>query len=282
MWRSVKYGMKRLWDRRKRWLRERVDSMISHSDTERIALHPCVAHRGWSGKAPENTMAAFRLAMSEPAVQWMEFDVHLSRDEVPVVIHDPTLKRTTNGRGRVSEWTAAELSRLDAGSWFDPAFAKEGVPTLDEVLALAAGRCRLNIEIKGEDSAPPLIARKVIELIQARRLEYDVVITSFRPEVLLAVRELTTVIRTGLIIDDQPPDLIPNVRSLGASFLSIGFRHLTGPLLQEAEDAGVTVMAWTVNQPADLQRIVSRPEPIMVCTNYPDRWLAAITRQEDR
>jgi glycerophosphoryl diester phosphodiesterase len=255
--------------------------MMPQSVTERMDRHPCVAHRGWSGKAPENTMAAFRLAVSEPSVQWMELDVHLSRDQIPVVIHDPTLKRTTNGDGRVSEWTAAELKRLDAGSWFSPAFAGEGVPALDEVLSLAAGRCRLNIEIKGEDSPPKLIARKVIELIAERRMEHDVVITSFRPEVLLAVREVSAGIATGLIIDDQPPELIPFVRSLGASFLSIGFRHLTGPLLQEAEDARVTVMAWTVNQPADLKRIVNRPEPILVCTNYPDRWQAAIDKLEE-
>lgn len=281
MWRNVKYGVKQLWDRRKRWLSERVEPMRTLTAAERMILHPCVAHRGWSGRAPENTMAAFRLAMSEPAVQWLELDVQLSRDEVPAVLHDPTLKRTTNGRGRVSEYTAAQLARLDAGSWFDPVFSGEGVPSLDQVLAAAAGRCRLNIEIKGEDAAPSLISRRVIELLKARRMEHDAVITSFRPEVLLAVRALTSVIRTGLIMEDQPRGLIATVRSLGASFLSIGFRHLTKPLLQEAEEAGVTVMAWTVDQPADLQKLAGRPEPIMLCTNHPDRWLAAVTRQEE-
>ncbi len=276
MWRNVKYGMKRLWDRRKRWLRERLEFMLPISDTERMMLHPCVAHRGWSSKAPENTLGAFRLALQEPAVQWMELDVHLSKDEVPVVIHDPTLKRTTGRKGRVADYTAAELARMDAGSWFHPSFAGEGIPALDQVLELAAGRCRLNVEIKGEDSAPGLISRKVLEAVQARRMEYDVVITSFRPEVLTAVRALCPGIRTGLIIDALPPRLIQSVRALGASFLSIGFRHLTQPLLREAEEEGVAVMAWTVNAPADLRRLADRPEPILVCTNYPDRWLAAV------
>ncbi|MBW5445014.1 glycerophosphodiester phosphodiesterase [Cohnella sp. CFH 77786] len=243
-----------------------------------MALHPCVAHRGWSGKAPENTMAAFRLALSESAVQWMELDVHLSRDEIPFVIHDPTLKRTARTQGRVSEYTAAQLARFDAGSWFAPSFSEEGIPPLDDVLALAAGRCRLNVEIKGEDSPPGLAARRVVDAIAARNMEQDVVITSFRPEILTAVRDITDSIRTGLIIEDQPAGLISTVQSLGCSFLSIGYYHLTSALLRQAEEADVTVMAWTVNQPRDLRILADRSEPIMICTNYPDRWLAAVSR----
>ncbi|MDB4867429.1 MAG: glycerophosphodiester phosphodiesterase [Cohnella sp.] len=280
MWRSVKYGMKRLWDRRKRWLKEKVVSMLPLNDGQRLALHPCVAHRGWSGRAPENTLAAFRLAMSEPAVQWIELDVHLSSDRIPVVIHDPTLKRTTGMQGRVSEFTAEQLRRMDAGSWFHPSFAKEGIPTLDETLAITAGRCRLNVEIKGEDSLPADIVERTLDVIRSRSMEYDVVLTSFRTEVLTAVKEQDSSIRTGLIIDDFPPDLIPTLQSLGVSFLSIGFRHLTRDLLLQAEDAGIEVMAWTVNQPGDLKRLVHRPERIMICSNYPDRWLAAVMGQE--
>jgi glycerophosphoryl diester phosphodiesterase len=280
LWRSVKYGMKRVWDRRKRWLTEKTDTAIPITDLDRILHHPCVAHRGWSGKAPENTLAAFRLAMSEPAVQWIELDVHLSRDEIPVVIHDPTLKRTTKTQGRVSHYTAAELGRLDAGGWFHSSFSQEGVPPLDEVLAITAGRCRLNVEIKGDDSPAPLIARRVVDAIRSRGMEHDVLITSFRREVLLAVKEVSPMMETGLIIDNHPPGLIPLIHSLGGSLLSIGYRHLTGPLLLQAEEAGITVMAWTVNHPGDLKRLAHRPEPIMLCTNYPDRWLAAVMNQE--
>ncbi|TJY43616.1 glycerophosphodiester phosphodiesterase [Cohnella pontilimi] len=245
-----------------------------------MSLHPCVAHRGWSGRAPENTLAAFRLAMSEPAVQWIELDVHLSQDEVPVVIHDPTLKRTTGRPGRVSQFTAAQLGEMDAGSWFGPEYAGEGIPSLDEVLAITAGRCRLNVEIKGEDSPPALVAARTLDVIRSRGMEHDVVITSFHPEVLVAVKSLDPQFPIGLIIDDNPPGLIQTLKSLGAGFLSIGFRHLTRDLLAQAGEAGIAVMAWTVNQPADLKRLADRPEPIMICTNYPDRWLAAVKQQE--
>ncbi|KIL37710.1 glycerophosphodiester phosphodiesterase [Cohnella kolymensis] len=248
----------------------------------RASLHPCVAHRGWSGMAPENTMAAFRLAMTQPFVQWMELDVHLSRDDVPVVIHDGILKRTTNGEGRVRDLTAEQLGRLDAGSWVHPSFYTEGVPTLAEVLSLTSGRCRLNIELKGDDADRTLLAARAVDVIRSHQFEQHAVITSFQPDILIAVRNYFPSIRTGLIIDAFPQDLVSTLRSLGASYLSIGFRHLSPLLLQQTADAGIDVMAWTVNSPADLRRLMNRPEPFQICTNYPDRWLAAVKEENRR
>lgn len=251
-------------------------------EVTRASLHPCVAHRGWSGMAPENTLAAFRLAMTQPSVQWMELDVHLSRDDIPVVIHDGILKRTTNGQGRVRDLTAEQLGRLDAGSWFHPSFYTEGVPTLAQVLSLTAGRCRLNIELKGDDTDRTLLAAKAVDVIRSHRLEQDTVITSFQPDILLAVRNYYPSIRTGLIIDGFPQDLISTLQSLGASYLSIGFRHLSPLLLQQTAEAEIEVMAWTVNSPGDLRRLLNRPEPFQICTNYPDRWLTALKEENKR
>ncbi len=247
-------------------------------ESNRALLHPCVAHRGFSGLAPENTLAAFRLAMSQSYVHWIELDVHLSRDDVPVVIHDGMLKRTTNGQGRVREQTAEELSRLDAGSWFHASFASEGVPTLEQVLALTSGRCRLNVELKGDDADRELLARRAVDVIRSRRLEHDTVITSFQPELLLSVRNYFPSMKTGLIIDDRPSDLVAILKSIGASYLSIGFRHLNGRLLQQTAEASIDVMAWTVNASRDLRILANRPEPFQLCTNYPDRW-HAVTKE---
>jgi len=245
----------------------------------RAVVHPCVAHRGFSGAAPENTLAAFRLAMSQPYVQWMELDVHLSRDDIPVVIHDGTLNRTTNGQGRVRDWTAEQLGRLDAGSWFHPSFAAEGVPTLDEVLALTAGRCRLNIELKGDNGDYDLLARNAVEVIRARHMDQDTVITSFQPDLLLGVRKYHPKLRTGLIIDANPANLIEMLQAMDASYLSIGFRNLNPLLLQKAAEAGIDIMAWTVDKPGDLRKLARRPEPFQICTNYPDRWHAVIQEE---
>lgn len=246
---------------------------------ERAELHPCVAHRGFSGLAPENTMAAFKLALSETYVQWMELDVHLSRDDVPVVIHDSTLNRTTNGLGRVRDHTAEQLGNLDAGSWLHRAFASEGVPTLDRVLKLASGRCKLNVELKGDERADEetlrRLAHRAVDVIRSRGMGPDTVITSFRPELLKAVREYDASIKLGLIIDDSPPDLVARLTLLGVKMLSIGYRHITTDLLRRTAEAGIEVMAWTVNSQNDLAKLSRRTEPFQLCTNYPDRWYAA-------
>ncbi|WP_019004119.1 glycerophosphodiester phosphodiesterase [Cohnella laeviribosi] len=243
---------------------------------QRAFLHPCVAHRGWSGGAPENTMAAFRLAISEPAVHWLELDVHLSKDDVPVVIHDSTLNRTTNDKGRVRDRTARELSRVDAGSWFHPVYAGEPVPVLEQVLALAAGRCRLNIELKEDGPDKDRLARNVTQLIRRYCLERDVVITSFDPALIAAAKKHLPVVETGLIVDKRSARLMDKLRSLGASNLSIEYRSVNASLLKEAEAAGIRIMAWTVNDRRDLSRLVAMPQPFQICTNYPDRWLAAV------
>src|SRR5690554_7738935 len=110
-----------------------------------------VAHRGWSGAAPENTMAAFRLAMLDLRISWIELDVQLSKDGVPVVIHDYKLRRTTGALGAVKDYTYEQLSKLDNGSWFSPEFSSERIPTLEQVLKEAKGRIHLNIELKTKD-----------------------------------------------------------------------------------------------------------------------------------
>ena len=108
-----------------------------------------IAHRGFSGAAPENTLAAFKKAM-EVDSDMMELDVRFSKDGQVVVMHDDTLDRTTNGRGKVSDYTLKELKQFDAGSWFAPQFAGEQIPTLVEVLEFAKGRIPVNFEIKDE------------------------------------------------------------------------------------------------------------------------------------
>lgn len=239
-------------------------------------LNPCVAHRGASGLAPENTMASFRKAMSFPFVQWIELDVQLSKDGVPVVIHDDSLKRTAGTAGRVSDYTAEELGRMDAGSWFDKSFAGEGIPTLEEVLDATIGRCRLNIELKTYGGRYPGLERKVVELLYRKRLQHDSVITSFDRDALRQVRELTQEVRTGLIIDALPWTLKEELKRMGASFLSIGYSRVSGTLLADMRQAGIDVMAWTVNDVPMMKRLARLNGSLMICTNYPDRFQSAV------
>jgi glycerophosphoryl diester phosphodiesterase len=139
------------------------------------------AHRGASAIAPENTMAAFSAAL-ECGADGLELDVHLSRDGVPVVIHDDTLARTTNGQGRVNGKTWSQLQMLDAGSWFSATFAGEPVPSLEEVLRTFGGRMQLNLEIKAYDAGAA-----VLELLQ-RHPRAACVVSSFDCQLLERLR----------------------------------------------------------------------------------------------
>ncbi|MFC4778625.1 glycerophosphodiester phosphodiesterase [Paenibacillus sp. GCM10023252] len=240
--------------------------------------NPCVAHRGWSGRAPENTLAAIRLAMSEPDLYWIEIDVQLSKDGVPVVIHDYNLKRTTNGRGEVKDWTAAELASLDAGGWFSSFFKGEHIPTLEEVLQATCGRCRLNIELKTDGIRYPAIENRVLELIYAYKLEHDAVITSFHSGTLHKVRALTQDVRTGLILDAWRPSLPQELKAMGASFLSIGYSRLNRERMQLLRQADIQVMAWTLNDARTISKVAGLDSELMICTNYPDRWRDAVLK----
>lgn len=244
--------------------------------------NPCVAHRGWSSRAPENTMSAIRLAIADPEVEWIEIDVQLSKDHVPVVIHDYTLRRTTNGRGEVKDWTAAELSSLDAGNWFSQMYQGESIPTLIEVLNEAIGRCKLNIELKTDGIRYPLLEQKVMELVQAFDAEKDVVITSFHEGALYRVRKLSDQIRTGLIIDGWRNTLLKELQELGSDFLSIGYARLNKDRMALLKSAGIQVMAWTVNDTRTIRKIAALDPELMICTNYPDRWHEAMLQRVSR
>lgn len=153
----------------------------------------CVAHRGFSGKAPENTLAYHSMAIAMPYVHWMEIDVQLSKDGVPVVIHDYTLDRTTNGHGKVKNMDWEYIRRLDAGSWKGRSFQGERVPSLEEVLSLASGRLRLNIELKTVGDMYPGIEKTVTDLISAKGMRDDVILTSFDTGALKKSRKLIPV-----------------------------------------------------------------------------------------
>ncbi|USB32258.1 glycerophosphodiester phosphodiesterase family protein [Paenibacillus sp. YPG26] len=232
----------------------------------------CAAHRGFSGAAPENTMAAVKLAMEDPYVKWIEVDVQLSRDGVPFLIHDYTLNRTTNGKGPVKDALWEDLSRLDAGSWKSSIYSGERLVTLDDFLTAVKGRLLVNLEIKTEADKYPGIEQTVIDRVKKHGMEKEVVLTSFDTGALRNVRRINGEIRTGIIIDGRPADLLDRLRSLGSDFLSISYRHLTPELAAKAADAGIQVMAWTIDDGKSMKRIAEMHPGILICTNRPDVW----------
>lgn len=167
-----------------------------------------IAHRGYSSRFPENTLAAFRGAVDAGA-QMIELDVTLSKDRHLIVIHDTTVDRTTDGSGTVGTLTLAQLARLDAGSWFDPRFKGERLPTLGQVLDAVKGRVMVNIEIKPEafepDGPPDSIERQVLALVREKAMGDDVLVSSFDWRVLENLHRLDPGIALGLL-SETPAD----------------------------------------------------------------------------
>ena len=226
-------------------------------------MRPLVfAHRGGAGLAPENTLVAVEIGLSTGA-DGIELDVRLSRDGVAVLMHDPTLDRTTNGTGPVDQRTADDLAALDAACRFERAgafpFADQGigVPTLRDVI----DRCRetsLIIELK---SADPRLVRAVVDDIHAAGVVGHVTVGSFQKGALEAVRALDPAIRTGADMDDVRNSVEgvaaqPAFETFQVPEVYAGMRIVTPAFIDRAHGAGVTVMVWTVNHQDDMRRLL--------------------------
>jgi len=218
-----------------------------------------VAHRGGGKAAPENTLAAIRLG-AEFGFAGVEFDVMLSGDGVPVLIHDQKLERTTSGRGQVSAHSAAQLARLDAGAWKGRRWRGERVPRLEQ----AAELCRAlglwaNVEIKPangyERRTGEAVARAARALWQGAPLAP--VLSSFSPLALGAAREAAPELPRGLLLKRRiPPHWLEMARDLECVALHCEGRLLTQALVRAMHEAGVAVLAWTVNDPRAASKLL--------------------------
>jgi len=233
-------------------------------------MNICMAHRGWSGKAPENTMAAFQMAFDHPDVQAIECDVQLTKDGIPVVIHDFTIDRTTNGSGWVKEYTYEDLAKFDAGSWFDPGFAGQKIPRLEDVLLAAHGNCRVNLELKTAGDLYPGLEKVVVDLITRLGMEKEVCLTSFDHEMIKKVRAIDSQIPTGLIISGLPLLIEEQLKEAGASILSMDYNFLTQAFVEKLARHGITIIAWTVNELEQIQKLKKMSSSIQICTNFPE------------
>ncbi|HXM95990.1 MAG TPA: glycerophosphodiester phosphodiesterase family protein [Candidatus Dormibacteraeota bacterium] len=231
-----------------------------------------IAHRGASGHAPENTMAAFRKALALGAA-FIETDLQLSRDARLVAMHDATVNRTTNGQGPVHDLTLTELRRLDAGSWFGSEFADERIPTLEEILQFAKKHdVVFYLELKPGGSWGGEHA-----LIGALRESGEIartLVISFSPEILAAVRRIEPTLMTGLLFEGTIEKPLEKVLEVGARQLAVRSDLVTPSLLQEARKKDVQVVCWTVNHPAHM-RLLMEAGVDGIMSDYPDRLMAA-------
>lgn len=219
-----------------------------------MARHPLViGHRGAPDSAPENTLAAFRAALAA-GVDGIETDLHASADGVPVLIHDASLDRTTTGAGPVSALTFAELRRLDAGGHgFDGRFAGEPIPSLTEALELLAGRCLLVAEIKQAG-----IADLVIAALRRAGAVRSTMVWSFNLETVSEVRRLEPLLPAAwltLAVPSDPALLFETVLSRQLSGVSVYHAAIDAALVRAARARGLSVYAWTADDPAEQRRL---------------------------
>ena len=253
------------------------------------------AHRGASHDAPENTLAAFRLAR-EMGADGVELDVQASKDGEAVIIHNFTVDATTDGQGAVKDKTLAELKELDAGSWFDALsinlrgepvactepsrsepsgrrrFAGQRIPTLQEVIIEVGHQLLLNIELKARVFGSAGLVSEVVRLIEDHNLIHRAIVSSFNPLALRQVKKLNPRINTGPIyFFDLPAHLVRASFTFLAdpNALHPEKRLVTREYMAWARERGYRVNAWTVDEPAEMKRLVALGVDGII-TNRPD------------
>jgi glycerophosphoryl diester phosphodiesterase len=216
-----------------------------------------IAHRGDKVHAPENTLSAFRLA-AEKGADAVEFDVKLTADGQVIILHDPTVDRTTNGSGRVATLPLVALRDLDAGAWFSEQYRGERLPTLEEVFETVGRRIYMNVELTNYSTPSDALVPKVVELVKKHGMEDRVLFSSFLARNLRKAR---------LLLPEVPRGLLTLSGLLGAWGRTFGWRrgyaalhpYLTdvdAGLVDRLHAAGKRINVWTVNAEADLKRMI--------------------------
>jgi glycerophosphoryl diester phosphodiesterase len=221
-----------------------------------------IGHRGACGYAPENTLAAMRKAL-ELGVDGFEFDIQLSKDGIPVVIHDDTLERTTNGFGLVCDYTLQELQKLDAGNG-------EKIPSLLDVIDMVGGRCRLFIELKAENSVLP-VAKILTHSVQNLGWSYaQFVVMAFNHPQIVEMRKIIPEINTCALLAGIPVSYAAIAQEAGAWSLNPCIHHINQELVDDAHARGLKILVWT----CDSEQEIANAKSLKVdgiFSNFPDR-----------
>lgn len=219
-----------------------------------------IAHRGLSAGAPENTDASFGLAIVK-GLRNIELDVQLTSDDVPVVIHDSTIDRTTDGRGRVADLSLRELQLLDAGAWFDAKFAGEKMMTLTDVLDKYADLAHLHIELKSEQvDLPNRVAEEIKKtgLLELHANEFDVpgiTITSFYLAQLQRSIKIIPQFMHGWLVDRIDESVMNIALENGITQLCPKAENITADMVAMAVERGISVRGWGVRTEDDLRQV---------------------------
>lgn len=253
-------------------------SVLSYAEEyvpkERNGYLTSIAHRGASAYAPENTMPAFTKGV-EMGADYIEIDVQMSKDSIPIIIHDRTLNRTTNGKGKVSDYTLKELKLLDAGSWFGEEFTGETIPTLNEFLGEFGGKINILIELKYPELYPG-IEEQVANVLMEHKLvkpdSIEVIIQSFNHESIKKSKELLPEIPHGVLVGKDWRRISSQQLeefATYADYFNPSFNIVTAELVELVHLTNMTMYAYTVRDQSEAGRLYSLGVDGII-TDYPD------------
>ncbi len=214
-----------------------------------------IAHRGYSGAYPENTMLSFRKAVEHGAAA-IELDIHLSKDGEVMIIHDESLMRTAGVDGFVFDYTRSELEKISAGKTKNDAFGFTPVPSLEEYLEMIKGtRLYTNIELKTVPVCYPGIEEKAIDLVRKAGVEDRIVFSSFNWLSIFRIRQIAPSFPVGLLFDGMKLRGIGReIRSAGLECYHPSFKLLDDESVGELHESGVRINVWTVNDESEMRR----------------------------
>ena len=229
-----------------------------------------IAHRGASGYAPENTLEAFLLAIEQGA-DGIELDVQLSRDGIPVVIHDETIDRVTDRTGYVKDYTLQELKELTVLKDRFPQYSQSKIPTLKEVLeAVKSSGIQVNIELKTGIYWYPDIEKKVAGIVEETGMKEKIIYSSFNHYSVQRIKEIVPDAETAYLYSDVILNVEDYARKTKVDGLHPAVYHVKmADFLKKYIKSGLNVRVWTVNEEADMKALIEAGETAVI-TNYPD------------
>ncbi len=234
-----------------------------------------IGHRGAMGYRPENTMASFLKALTLGA-DGIEFDVHLTKDHVPVVIHDERVDRTTDAIGEIKDYTFAQLKKLNAGTWFSREYYKERIPSLEEVLNLPVKEDFIfNIELKAGSFYYPGIEEIVLKCIERVGVKSQVVVSSFDHQSLVDIKKIDPSIKTGVLVCSKMFEPWNYVKSINADYYHPDFRSIEPNNVKGLKTHKYGINVYTVNNES-VMRAMIHAQVEGIITNYPDMGISVL------
>jgi len=218
-----------------------------------------IAHRGVKAYAPENTMASFQLAVESKA-DGVEFDIKLTKDGEIIIIHDLTVDRTTNGTGRVKDFSLAEIQKLDAGNFFSAKFIGEPIPLLSDVLKNLPSHFIINIEITNYGSVFDGLAKKAVNLVKELGVEKHVIFSSFFPTNLLITKKNAPEIPVAILANAGLSGWLSRsnlISGISPQYVHPYLSDVNKNFVDRQHDMGRKVNVWTVNDPGEIERLAN-------------------------